>query len=172
MSRVHAKHVVGLAPRAVVVALDTDVAGCHGAERAYQLLRDADVPLLAPALPQGEDPAGCLARIGAGRLRDEMNSLRPLADHLVDARLASWADVHASAERELCCLRETASLAVRMRPEEVARQVTRMSEVLDLPAQTVTRELIAAIAMARDMGGGTENPGTSPKHSQTSRVLG
>lgn len=159
MSSEQARLVEKLDPHTVVVALDRDRAGYQGAERVYQLLRDGRVPLLTPNLPFDEDVADHLARGGTRRLRDDLESVRSLADELIDARLSSWADVRASAERELCCLRETATLIVQLRPSEIARQARRLTDVLGLPLHTVTRELIEAIAREHDLNGQAPVPG-------------
>ena len=71
-----------------IVATDADPAGRAAAERAYWLLTQHAVSPRSVALPDGSDPADILHRCGPEALAASVNSAHPLAQDLIDARLA------------------------------------------------------------------------------------
>ncbi|GIH14360.1 hypothetical protein Raf01_25320 [Rugosimonospora africana] len=72
----------------VVCAFDADVAGAAATEQAYRLLRDWPGPVEAVVLPDGADPASVVAGGPAGALATLRRARVPLADLILDRRLA------------------------------------------------------------------------------------
>ncbi|WP_081683091.1 toprim domain-containing protein [Marmoricola sp. URHB0036] len=146
LSATHVGHVQSLSPRAVIVVLDEDAAGRSGRERAYLQLRDRIEHLLCPTFPLDHDPADIFRASGGITLREHLASTRPLADQLVDDRLASWPNLDDNAEARVACLRETAALVACMGPADLTREAGRLPAALNLSQQTVTRELAERVA--------------------------
>ena len=71
-----------------IVATDADPAGRAAAERAYWLLTQHAVSPRSVALPEGNDPADILHRCGPEALAASIDGAHPLAQDLIDARLA------------------------------------------------------------------------------------
>ena len=71
-----------------IVATDADPAGRAAAERAYWLLTQHAVSPRSVALPDGSDPADILHRYGPEALAASVNGAHPLAQDLIDGRLA------------------------------------------------------------------------------------
>jgi DNA primase len=145
----HAEHIRSLDPSAVLVVLDEDRAGRDGRERAYLQLKEGVGELLCPTFPKGSDPAGVLFTSGPLELQKLLSFSRPLADQLVDDRLASWPNLSENAEARVACLRETATLVARMRPTDLTREAARLPAELNLSQQTVTRELTEQVTAGR-----------------------
>ncbi|WP_033345788.1 toprim domain-containing protein [Catenuloplanes japonicus] len=72
----------------LVLALDADYAGRTATERAYALLWDWPGPLEAVALPAATDPADLVARGRDAATHYLENQRQPLADLLIEQRLA------------------------------------------------------------------------------------
>ena len=71
-----------------IVATDADPAGRAAAERAYWLLTQHAVSPRSVALPDGSDPADILHRCGPEALAASIDGAHPLAQDLIDGRLA------------------------------------------------------------------------------------
>ena len=71
-----------------IVATDADPAGRAAAERAYWLLTQHAVSPRSAALPDGSDPADILHSCGPEALAASIDGAHPLAQDLIDARLA------------------------------------------------------------------------------------
>ena len=74
--------------RTPVMATDADLAGQVAAERDYWLLTLYNLDPTHAALPDGTDPADLIAAGNAAGLADAITQARPLADSLIDERLA------------------------------------------------------------------------------------
>ncbi len=72
----------------VIVATDSDLAGQMAAERDYWILTARGADPRHATFPDGHDPASLLRQAGPAALRGQLLSSRPLADALVDERLA------------------------------------------------------------------------------------
>src|SRR5664280_847611 len=86
-------HAGPLADRGVIAAFDHDPGGRQAALRAYQLLAKTGAWPTTATLPEGQDPAGLAQHRGPAALRDALDiATTPLADLVVDERLARWSD--------------------------------------------------------------------------------
>jgi DNA primase catalytic core len=81
-----------------IVATDADLAGRVAAERAYWLLTPHGLDPTYARFPTGSDPADLLALRGPHALRQALAAARPLADVLIDERLANLAPGRARSE--------------------------------------------------------------------------
>lgn len=79
-------HATGATP---VVATDGDLAGRVAAERDYWLLAPYKLHANHATLPEGSDPASMVEAGQAEQLVTAINSARPLAETLIDERLAN-----------------------------------------------------------------------------------
>jgi len=75
---------------ALVVAFDPDTAGRAAVEKSYELLRAWPGPVDAIALPAGTDPAELVAQGRASAVQVLEQARQPLADLLIDQRLARF----------------------------------------------------------------------------------
>jgi DNA primase len=71
------------------VAIDADLAGRIAAERDYWMLSCYRLDALYTRLPEGTDPADLLALRGSTALTEALAAARPLAERLLDERLAN-----------------------------------------------------------------------------------
>lgn len=76
------------APAGVIVATDPDLAGQLAADRDYWMLTARGGDPRHATLPAGLDPADLLSVAGPDALRARLQQARPLADTLIDERLA------------------------------------------------------------------------------------
>jgi DNA primase catalytic core len=81
-----------------IVATDPDLAGRVAAERDYWLLTSHGLDPSFAGLPDGRDPADLIAAGRAGDLVAALDSARPLAETLIDERLAHLAANQAAIE--------------------------------------------------------------------------
>ncbi len=72
----------------IIVATDPDLAGQLAAERDYWMLTARGGDPRHATLPAGLDPADLLRTAGPAALRQRLQQARPLADTLIDERLA------------------------------------------------------------------------------------
>ncbi|QDO89973.1 hypothetical protein FNH13_17950 [Ornithinimicrobium ciconiae] len=72
-----------------LVATDADLPGRLAAERDHWLLSQHNLTPLTPTLPPGSDPADLLERRGPDVLRRVIDDARPLAETLLEERLAN-----------------------------------------------------------------------------------
>ena len=79
-----------------IIATDADVAGQVAAQRDYWILTPQLLQPRYAALPDGSDPAELVATGGAPQLVDALDRARPLADVLIDERLANLPPVEAA----------------------------------------------------------------------------
>ena len=82
----------------VVVATDADVAGRVAAERDFWLLAMYGLDPRYATFPNGADPAALVAAGDAVSLNDAIAKARPLAETLIDERIANLADTEAILE--------------------------------------------------------------------------
>jgi len=137
----------------LIVAFDGDRAGRKAAVRAYGLLRggggDGDACAgehLAVSFPAGQDPAGILKDHGAAaliRLLDE--TVRPLADLVVDECLAQFDRWLQFTDGKFGALHAVAPYIAALPAGQVARQVARTADRLELTYAEVTEAVTAAL---------------------------
>jgi DNA primase len=131
----------------VVVAFDADRAGRKAAVRAYHLLRDATKDLSTVPFPPGQDPAGFLHDYGAPALaRLLAGQAHPLADLVIDECLAAFAPWLQFADGTFAALQAVAPRIAGLPSGQVARQVARTADWLDLTYAEVTAAVTAALA--------------------------
>jgi DNA primase catalytic core len=141
----------------VIVAFDGDQAGRKAAVRAYRLLRDGACPQdhacphdqgpLTVSFPAGQDPAGLLKDHGAPALiRLLHESVRPLADLVVDECVAQFDRWLQFTDGKFSALHAVAPSIAGMPAGQVARQVARTAEHLDLTYAEVTAAVTAALS--------------------------
>ena len=131
----------------VLVAFDADGGGQRAAVRAYRLLSHVCGGTTSATFPADSDPARIFAERGPGTLAAFLGHGRtPLADHVVDAEIASWSGRLRFAEGRVGALRATAATIAAMPPRDVARQVARLADLLDLDHATVTDAVTDALS--------------------------
>ena len=128
----------------VVLAFDGDAAGNLATERAAIALSDRFNDVRAVKLTSAGDPAEVLARTDAANLRAYLVAAQPAADRIFATRIDGWSDRLDNAEARVSCLRDAAALLGRLRPADAAHHAQHLSELLELGAETVTRELLEA----------------------------
>ena len=79
-----------------IIATDADVAGYVAAQRDYWILTPQLLQPRCAALPEGSDPADLVATGSGPQLVDALDQARPLADVLIDERLANLLPVEAA----------------------------------------------------------------------------
>ena len=79
-----------------IIATDADVAGQVAAQRNYWIITPQLLQPRYAALPEGTDPAELVATDRAKQLVDALDQARPLADVLIDERLATLPPVEAA----------------------------------------------------------------------------
>lgn len=101
--------------------------------------------LHAATLPRQTDPARALTQTGSEGLRNHLTQLTPLANFIVDNRVAARTNVPDNAEARVACLRELSTVIARMKPDDATRQSAGLPGILGLDHETVTRELVSAV---------------------------
>jgi DNA primase len=135
-----------LAERGVTVAFDNDPAGRQAALRAFDLLRPTGAWPTTAALPDGLDPAALAQQQSPEALLAALDTAAPLADLVVDDRLARWADRLHWAEGRVGAAHDAAAVIATMPPEHVGRQVLRVAERVGLDHAEVTRAVTDAVS--------------------------
>ncbi len=134
-----------LAGRGVTVAFDSDPAGRQAALRAYPLLRDAGAWPTTADLPDGHDPASLTQQHGPAALNASLETVRPLAEPVIDDRLAAWAGRLDWPEGRIGAARDTARIIAALPPEHVGPQVQRLADRLGLDPATITAAVLDAL---------------------------
>jgi DNA primase len=130
-----------------VLAFDGDQAGRKAAVRAYPLMRDADA--LVAEFPEGLDPAELLATRGAPALLQVLDELlHPLADVAIDAKVAAFEHWLEFIEGKFNALHAVAPLIAGLPGDQVARQVGRVAQMLELTHAEVTAAVADAVGEA------------------------
>jgi DNA primase catalytic core len=99
-----------------IVATDADLVGRIAAERDYWMLSCYRLDPLYARLPDGTDPADLLALKGPTGLTEVLTSAQPLADQLIDERLANLPPADASLEAARWLLRGHPATGTRAAP--------------------------------------------------------
>src|SRR5664279_5126718 len=138
-------HAGPLADRGVIAAFDHDPGGRQAALRAYELLAATGAWPTTASLPEGQDPAGLAQHAGPGALRAALDAdATPLADLVVDERLARWSDRLRWVEGQLGAARDAAGLIATLPPDQIGRQVLRVANRLGLDPADLTRAVVDA----------------------------
>ena len=130
----------------LVVAFDGDAAGRRAAGRAFGLAHGAGFAPKAAVLPDGHDPADLWAGGLGGVLVGRLQTCRPLADLVVDARLAEWPHRLESGQDRVNAAHSAAAVIATLPVTEIARQVGRVAERLDLAVPAVTAAVTDALS--------------------------
>jgi DNA primase catalytic core len=135
----------------VIVATDGDAAGRSAAIRWLSRLSATFREVLCAELPAGHDPSSLFAsEYGADRLSRALSFARPLVDVAIDTELSRWSRVLDHISGRVNALRAVMPLVTKMPKDRVAAEVIRLSRLLQLDEQTVSRELVtAASAVSR-----------------------
>ena len=152
-------------PRSVIVAFDGDRAGRRAAVRAFDLFRDVEdgnerqragravgpfrggVGEVSAALfPAGGDPAGYFRDHGAAALGELLDAAVPLADLVVDDKLTEFDRWLEFTDGRFAALRATAPLVAGLPVSQVARQVARIADRLNLSYAEVTEAVTTALS--------------------------
>jgi DNA primase len=139
--------------RGVVVAFDADPAGRGAAVRAYRLLRDITGELWMVSLPPGADPAGYFRDYGATALAALLDAPVPLADLVIDARVAKFDRWLRFTDGTFAALRSVAPMIAGLPPHQVARQVARVASQLGLSYAEVTGAVTSVLPAVLDRPG-------------------
>jgi len=142
-----------LAERGVTVAFDADPAGRDAVLRSYGLLRAAGAWPATAALPDGQDPASLAQQQGPDALRAALDAAVPLADLVVDERLARWTGRLHWAEGQIGAARDAAGLIATFPSEQVGRQVLRVARQLGLEPAELTSAVVDAVSRDADAPG-------------------
>ncbi len=142
-----------LAERGVTVAFDADPAGRDAALRSHGLLRAAGAWPAAATLPDGQDPASFAQHHGPDALRAALDAAGPLADLVVDERLARWTGRLHWAEGQIGAARDAAGLIATFPSEHVGRQVLRVARHLGLEPAELTSVVLDAVSRDADAPG-------------------
>ncbi len=162
----------------VVVATDADTAGRKAANRAYwQLVARGGNPGHL-ALPDGLDPAELLTTAGPGGLREALTAARAsdstLARHLVNDRVASYADRLHTAEGTVHAIRSAAKIIAALPPGQWPAHIAHLDTLVDAaPGITGMEVLDAALARAANNKPdlvGTPTPTISPTSTSPART--
>jgi len=130
----------------LVVAADDDASGDAAAARLLPLLSERHITATAAVLPPGSDPSDVLLRHGSAVLTTALlDQARPLADVVIDRRLAAWSDRLPGVEGRVAAVRAIAPLIVALAPGEIVRQAERVAGHVDVELTTVHREVAACI---------------------------
>jgi DNA primase catalytic core len=129
----------------VIVALDGDSRGRLAAVRHLDLLSRSFRNVLIADLPDGEDPSEIYSSDdGLRRLRGQLENTRPLVSLVIELELGRWERVLDHVSGRVGALRAVAGLVPRLPTGLIADEVQRLSRVLNLDPQTVSREVLAA----------------------------
>lgn len=137
-----------MSSRPVVVMLDGDAAGRRAALHAFDVLSAAKVDTpVAAVLPDKADPAS-LWQSGAGAelLAVLERDPRPLADLVVDAKLAEYSDQLDRFEGRVSAMRATVPTVAGLPTRDVGRQVVRVAHRLGVDVETVSAEVLDHIS--------------------------
>jgi len=130
----------------VIVGLDADGAGRPAAVRWLDDLSRFFEQVLVAEFPSGHDPSSLLETpAGADRLHEALSTPRPLAELAIDVELARWSRVLDHISGRVNALRRVAPLVARLPHDRVAGQLGRLSEVLELDQEIVSREFVATL---------------------------
>lgn len=129
----------------LVVAFDPDTAGRAAADKSYELLRDWPGPVDGIALPSGADPAELVAQGRASAVAALEQARRPLADLVLDHRLAPHL---ARLESRLA---ELARLDRDPRTESFHIRLDAVHAVAPLVADIATRDIAHAARLSAQL---------------------
>lgn len=128
----------------IIVATDSDRAGHQAAHRAFwQLTARGDNPRQL-VIADGKDPAELLQTRGADALRAGLESAVSLADSVIAARTAPWADRLDTVEGRVFATRAAAQVITALPPDQWPSQLTRIVARTGIAADTALGELFDA----------------------------
>jgi len=105
----------------------------------------------SPPCPKGRTPPGLGQHHGPAALRATLDTATtPLADLVVDERLARWTDRLHWVEGQLGAARDAAGLIATLPPDQIGRQVLRVADRLGLDPAGLTRAVVDAVSRDGD----------------------
>jgi DNA primase len=132
---------------APILAFDGDQAGRKAAIRAYSLLNGSDA--LVADFAEQLDPAELLRAHGPSALLKALEQdVHPLADVVVDGKVAAFGHWLGFIEGKFNALRAVAPLVAALPGDQVARQVGRVAQLLELTHAEVTVAVADAVREA------------------------
>lgn len=156
----------------MIVLFDGDEAGQNAAARAFDVMQHSVGQPLVAVLPTGQDPASLPGRA----LLDVLDGpVVPLADLVVDARLAKFDRQMDFIDGKFNALDAVAPLIAAMPAREIGRQIARTAEHTGLTIAEVTDSVTRAIRQAvaaREPPADTSHRPTRHAALETQRGLG
>jgi DNA primase catalytic core len=149
----------------VIVGSDADGAGRPAAVRWLDNLSPFFDRVLVAEFPSGHDPSSLLVTpAGADRLYDALSAPRPLAELAIDVELGRWSPVLDHISGRVNALRRVAPLVARLPHDRVAGQLARLSEVLELDQEIVSREVVETLgrSVRRALPGPSSDSSAAP----------
>jgi hypothetical protein len=102
--------------------------------------------VMVAEFPSGQDPSSLLETpTGADRLCEALSLPRPLAELAIEVELARWSPVLDHISGRVNALRQVAPLVARLPHDKVAEHLGRLSELLELDQQIVSREVVETL---------------------------
>jgi DNA primase len=139
---------VDLCTIGIAVAFDPDEAGQRAAVQACHLLAPLTDKMAAVKLPVGHDPAKILAVSGPAALAKVLaTQMHPLPDIVINATIGQWGARLRYPEGQLGALRAAAPRIAALPPSHVARQVSRLAELLQLHHSIITEAVTDALSI-------------------------
>ena len=148
----------------VIVATDADRAGQQAAHRAFwQLTARGDTPrhLLVAG---GKDPAELLQTDGPDALKSGLDAAEPLADTVIAARIAPWADRLDTVEGSVYAARAAAQVVAALPASTWPEYLSGIVATTDVEHQTAIEELFDAHTVWSD------NPHAAAKRHLAERL--
>lgn len=147
LSDAHARLLAPLADR-VILCFDSDEAGRRAADRAVETALREKLDVRVAVMPAGEDPADCVLRIGAEGLRSVLQSAAGALEFKWAGTVAALSEGGGRGQREAVSafIGFLARVVSRggIDPIQQGLLVSRLSELLRLPAETIYEALATA----------------------------
>ena len=128
----------------VVLANDGDDPGRDGTRFAYDYLTAGFARVLAATFSHGQDPASVGGRDPLA-LERAIREAGPAADLIIDKVVEPYLARLDNAEVRVCALHVGTQAIAHLATDDVSRQVARLSQHLDFPTATVTRDVLDAL---------------------------
>ena len=128
----------------VVISYDSDAAGQKAADKAFNLLQEVGIDVKILKMENAKDPDEYIKKNGASKFSLLLNSSKTRFEFQCDKALAKY-DISnindkIKASKELCAI-------IASYPSEIERELycRKLSTLLDIPAQTISRDVNALI---------------------------
>lgn len=128
----------------VVISYDSDAAGQKAADKAFNLLQEVGIDVKILKMDNAKDPDEYIKKNGASKFSALLNSSKTRFEFECDKTLAKY-DINnindkIKASKELCGV-------IASYPSEIERELyaRKLSKLLDIPSQTVTKDVNSLI---------------------------